>query len=135
MSAMRPILLRDASVVTMHPALGELSRGAVLIEGDRIAAVAPDIVAGDAETIDARGFIVTPQGWNVLEAEGLVGDNVQCRARQRSLRRPAAPLRRSRRQLRRDGGKRNEPGPRPPHHAGLSHMSKEIIPEFFVPRR
>jgi hypothetical protein len=41
MSAMRPILLRDACVVTMHPALGDLSRGAVLIEGDRIAAVAP----------------------------------------------------------------------------------------------
>ena len=57
---MRPILLRDACVVTMHPALGELSRGAVLIEGDRIAAVAPDIEAGDAETIDARGFIVIP---------------------------------------------------------------------------
>ena len=60
MSAMRRILLRDACVVTMHPALGELSRGAVLIEGDRIAAVAPDIEAGDAETIDARGFIVIP---------------------------------------------------------------------------
>ncbi len=57
---MRPILLRDACVVTMDPALGELSRGAVLIEGDRIAAVAPDIEAGDAETIDARGFIVIP---------------------------------------------------------------------------
>ena len=60
MSAMRPILVRDACVVTMAPALGELSRGAVLIEGDRIAAVAPDIEAGDAETIDARGFIVIP---------------------------------------------------------------------------
>ena len=60
MSAIRPILLRDACVVTMHPALGELSRGAVLIEGDRIAAIAPDIEAGDAETIDARGFIVIP---------------------------------------------------------------------------
>jgi predicted amidohydrolase len=55
MTAMRPILLRDACVVTMHPTLGELSRGAVLIDGDRIAAVAPDIEAGDAETIDARG--------------------------------------------------------------------------------
>jgi cytosine/adenosine deaminase-related metal-dependent hydrolase len=60
MTAMRPILLRDACVVTMHPALGDLSRGAVLIEGDRIAAVAPDIEAGDAETIDARGFVVIP---------------------------------------------------------------------------
>ena len=57
---MRPILLRDACVVTMHPTLGELSRGAVLIDGDRIAAVAPDIEVGDAETIDARGFIVIP---------------------------------------------------------------------------
>ena len=40
MSAMRPILLRDACVVTMDPVLGELSRGAVLIEGDRIARIA-----------------------------------------------------------------------------------------------
>ena len=46
---MRPILLRDACVVTMDPALGELSRGAVLIEGNRIAADAPDIEAGDGK--------------------------------------------------------------------------------------
>ena len=60
MSAQRRILLRDACVVTMNPTLGELPRGSVLIEGERIAAIAPDIQAGDAETIDASGFIVTP---------------------------------------------------------------------------
>ena len=59
-NAMRRILLRDACVVTMNPALGELPRGSVLIEGERIAAIAPDIEAGDAETIDARGFLVIP---------------------------------------------------------------------------
>jgi cytosine/adenosine deaminase-related metal-dependent hydrolase len=57
---MRRILLRDAYVVTMSPGLGELPRGSVLIEGERIAAVAPDIDASDAENIDARGFIVIP---------------------------------------------------------------------------
>lgn len=57
---MRRILLRDACVITMSPALGDLPRGAVLIEGERIAAIAPEIDAGDAETIDARGFIVIP---------------------------------------------------------------------------
>ncbi|MBV8661669.1 MAG: amidohydrolase family protein [Hyphomicrobiales bacterium] len=57
---MRRILLRDAHVVTMNPALGVLPRGSVLIEGERIAAIAPDIEAGEAETIDARGFLVIP---------------------------------------------------------------------------
>jgi 5-methylthioadenosine/S-adenosylhomocysteine deaminase len=55
---MRRILLRDAYVVTMSRGLGELPRGSVLIDGERIAAVAPDIDASDTETIDARGFIV-----------------------------------------------------------------------------
>src|ERR1700679_436951 len=57
---MRRILLRDAYLVTMSPGLGELLRGSVLIEGQRIAEVAPDIDASDAEIIDARGFIVIP---------------------------------------------------------------------------
>jgi 5-methylthioadenosine/S-adenosylhomocysteine deaminase len=57
---MRPILLRDACVVTMNPRLGELPRGSVLIDGERIAAIAPDIPAGEAELIDASGFIVIP---------------------------------------------------------------------------
>ena len=42
MSAPRRILLRDACVVTMSPALGELPRGSVLIEGERIAVVSPE---------------------------------------------------------------------------------------------
>jgi 5-methylthioadenosine/S-adenosylhomocysteine deaminase len=57
---MRPILLRDACIVTMNPAIGELPRGSVLIEGERIAAIAPEIAAGDAEIVDASGFIVIP---------------------------------------------------------------------------
>ena len=49
---MRPILLRDACVVTLDPVLGELSRGAVLIEGDRIARTA-SIRLGGGHTMAA----------------------------------------------------------------------------------
>ncbi len=58
--AARRILLRDAVVVTMDDDLGDLRPGCVLIEGDRITAVGPDIRADDAETIEAAGFIVIP---------------------------------------------------------------------------
>ena len=52
------LLLRGGHVLTMDPQLGDL-RGDVLIEGDTIAAVAPDLSA-DAEVIDATGRIVIP---------------------------------------------------------------------------
>jgi 5-methylthioadenosine/S-adenosylhomocysteine deaminase len=57
---MGKLLIRDACLVTMSPSLGELWPGSVLIDGDRIAAVAPHIEADDVETIDATGFIVLP---------------------------------------------------------------------------
>ena len=53
-------LLQGGYVLTMDPALGEMADADVLIEGDRIALVAPHISAGDAEIIDARGTIVMP---------------------------------------------------------------------------
>ncbi|WP_316155074.1 amidohydrolase family protein [Cupriavidus sp. BIC8F] len=52
-------LIRGAMLVTMEAADGEFI-GDLLIEGERIAAIAPHIDAPDAEQIDARGFIVAP---------------------------------------------------------------------------
>jgi 5-methylthioadenosine/S-adenosylhomocysteine deaminase len=53
------LLLRGGTVLTVDPDLGDLPKGDVLIEGDRIAQVAPEIDA-DAEVIDASGRIVIP---------------------------------------------------------------------------
>jgi cytosine/adenosine deaminase-related metal-dependent hydrolase len=56
---MTKMLLRGGHVLTMDPAIGDLPTGDVLIDGDRIAAVAPDISA-DAEVLDVTGQIVMP---------------------------------------------------------------------------
>ena len=47
------ILIKDAIVLTQDAALGELPRADVLVEGDRIAAVGPDLSADGAKVIDA----------------------------------------------------------------------------------
>jgi 5-methylthioadenosine/S-adenosylhomocysteine deaminase len=54
------LLIRDATVITMDPALGDLRPGSVLIEDERVAAVADQIDAVDAEVVDGRSFIVIP---------------------------------------------------------------------------
>jgi cytosine/adenosine deaminase-related metal-dependent hydrolase len=54
------ILIKDAIVLTQDESLGELPRADVLVEGDRIAAVGPDLSAADAQVIDAAGDIVIP---------------------------------------------------------------------------
>ena len=54
------ILIKNAIVLTQDPSIGELPRADVLVEGDRIAAVGPDLAADDAEVIDATGDIVIP---------------------------------------------------------------------------
>jgi 5-methylthioadenosine/S-adenosylhomocysteine deaminase len=56
---MSKILIRGGQVLTMDPAVGNLPRGDVLIENDRIVGVESSIDA-DAEVIDADGFIVIP---------------------------------------------------------------------------
>src|ERR1043165_464761 len=56
---MTRLLLRDGIVVTQDPAIGALPRGDVLIEGDRIAAIAPSIDA-TAEALDCAGHFVLP---------------------------------------------------------------------------
>jgi cytosine/adenosine deaminase-related metal-dependent hydrolase len=54
------LLLRGAHVVTMDPDLGELSRGDVLIDGERIEAVGERIDATGAELLDVTGHVVLP---------------------------------------------------------------------------
>ena len=54
------MVIKDAIVLTQDPSLGELARADVLIEDARIAAVGPNLAAGDAEVIDATGDIVIP---------------------------------------------------------------------------
>jgi 5-methylthioadenosine/S-adenosylhomocysteine deaminase len=55
----RQILIAGATIVTMD-GLGDLVRGDILVEGERIAAIAPRIDAPDAEQVDARGRIAIP---------------------------------------------------------------------------
>ena len=57
---MRRLILKDATIVTMDDAIGDFDRADILIEGDRIAMVGPDLAAGDAEAIDMRGRILVP---------------------------------------------------------------------------
>jgi 5-methylthioadenosine/S-adenosylhomocysteine deaminase len=54
-------LLKGGTVVTMDPALGDMTPGDVLIDGERIAAVGPALAAGEGtEIVDASGMIVMP---------------------------------------------------------------------------
>lgn len=56
----RRILLRGATILTMDDTVGDLPAGDILVEGDRIAAIAPHIAAEDAEVVDAHGRIAVP---------------------------------------------------------------------------
>src|SRR5262245_45287453 len=53
-------LIRGGTVVTGDPKIGELRCGDLLIDGARIAAIAPSIPSDDAQVIDATGMIVMP---------------------------------------------------------------------------
>jgi len=52
-------LIRGGQILSMDPAVGDLPRGDVLIEDDKIIAVEPEI-SSEAEVIEASGFIVIP---------------------------------------------------------------------------
>jgi 5-methylthioadenosine/S-adenosylhomocysteine deaminase len=54
------ILLKGGTIISMDAKLGDLAKGDVLIEGSKIAAVAPEIVAAGAQVIDATNAIVIP---------------------------------------------------------------------------
>ncbi|HYB99074.1 MAG TPA: amidohydrolase family protein [Candidatus Limnocylindrales bacterium] len=58
--APRRTLIRGGHVLTMDRALGDFPRADVLVEDDRIVAVAARLDVDDAEVIDAAGHIVAP---------------------------------------------------------------------------
>jgi 5-methylthioadenosine/S-adenosylhomocysteine deaminase len=55
----RRILLKGGTIISMDPQVGNFAKGDVLIEGKKIAAVAPR-VDSDAELIDATDMVVIP---------------------------------------------------------------------------
>jgi 5-methylthioadenosine/S-adenosylhomocysteine deaminase len=54
------ILLKGGAIISMDPSVGDLAQGDVLIEGKKIAAIAPTLNAADAQVIDARDTIIVP---------------------------------------------------------------------------
>jgi cytosine/adenosine deaminase-related metal-dependent hydrolase len=57
--AKRATLIRGATVITMDRQ-GDLPRGDVLVSGDAIVEIAPQIAADSAQVVDAQGCIVIP---------------------------------------------------------------------------
>jgi len=57
---MSRILIRNATIVSMDPHLGDLTGADLLVEGQTIAAVGRDLGAADVDEIDGRGMIVIP---------------------------------------------------------------------------
>ena len=53
-------LITGGTVLSLDPAVGDFASADVLIEGDRIVAVGPNLANGDAEVIDASSMIVMP---------------------------------------------------------------------------
>ena len=53
-------LFKNGCVITIDKQLGNFRKGDVLIEGTKIAAVGPDLAAGDATVVDASNMIVMP---------------------------------------------------------------------------
>jgi hypothetical protein len=54
-------LIKNGTIITVDPAIGDLAKGDLLVEDGRIAQVAPQIDAGaDAEVIDASDRLVLP---------------------------------------------------------------------------
>ncbi len=53
-------LIRGGTVLSLDPEIGDLTAGDVLVDGDRILAVGPDLSNGEVEVIDATGMIVMP---------------------------------------------------------------------------
>lgn len=57
---MTRMLIRNAFVVSVDPAIGDIDGADILVEDGRIAAVRPGIEAPDAELVDASGCIAMP---------------------------------------------------------------------------
>ncbi len=56
----RRYIIRGGAVMSMDPKVGEFPQADVLVEGKKILAVGPNLHAGGAAEIDARGRIVMP---------------------------------------------------------------------------
>jgi cytosine/adenosine deaminase-related metal-dependent hydrolase len=56
----RRYVIRGGAVMSMDPKVGDFVQADVLVEGKKILAVGPNLRAGDAGEIDARGRIVMP---------------------------------------------------------------------------
>ena len=56
----RRYLIRGGSVMSMDPQIGDFPQADVLVEGKKIVAIGPNLNAGNADLIDARGRIVMP---------------------------------------------------------------------------
>lgn len=54
------ILLRGATIISMDSKIGDLVTGDILIEGRKIAAIAPTLKVSDATVMDVRDCIITP---------------------------------------------------------------------------
>src|SRR5499427_4815209 len=57
----RRILLRGGTIISMDPTVGNFARGDILIEGDKIAAIGPNLSAsGGAIEVDVGEMIIIP---------------------------------------------------------------------------
>src|SRR5258707_1726853 len=56
----RRYVIRGGSVMSMDPQVGDFAAADVLVQGKTILSVGPNLAAGTAEVIDARGRIVMP---------------------------------------------------------------------------
>ncbi|WP_339762676.1 amidohydrolase family protein [uncultured Hoeflea sp.] len=57
---MSKILIKNATILSMDPDVGELHKGDILIKDDKIAEIGPSVEASADETIDAAGMIAIP---------------------------------------------------------------------------
>ncbi|MGK3994133.1 amidohydrolase family protein [Sorangium sp. So ce1024] len=58
--AHRKLLLKGGAVLSMDPSVGDFAQGDVLIQGSKIVAVGPHLVAPGAAVVNAAGTIVMP---------------------------------------------------------------------------
>jgi 5-methylthioadenosine/S-adenosylhomocysteine deaminase len=56
----RRLVIKNGTVITMDDALGDFARADVLVSGDTIEAVGPDLGHIDAEIIDGTGAVIMP---------------------------------------------------------------------------
>ena len=53
-------LIKNATIISVDPRIGDLHRGDILIEGSKIAAIAPSVPADGAQIVDGTDRIAIP---------------------------------------------------------------------------